>query len=169
MGNTIFLTACVMAASVPLLPSPPPAPAQYEFPGWPESFENRPITRLGLEAREQRFMSDYPGRMARFTDGEREIVLRFVAEQTRKLHPSSDCFKAIGYGIEPQPLWIDGAGIRWGCFKAVRGDEKLWVYERIHDDRGNSWPDVSAWYWAVVLNRASGPWWAVTVAQKQRR
>jgi hypothetical protein len=35
------------------------------------------------------------GRIAHFTDGEREAVLRRVTKATRKLHPASDCIAGV--------------------------------------------------------------------------
>jgi hypothetical protein len=40
------------------------------------------------------------------------------------------------------------------------------VYERIYDVAGNSWSDVSAWYWAALLGKSAGPWWSVVIAEK---
>jgi hypothetical protein len=170
-SNAFYLVACLLAALVPWasLNSKPQGgdeTASKAFPGWPTHFEGRELTALPLQERERRFASDFPGRIARFTDGKREIIIRWVTEATRKLHPASDCFEGIGYSIHPQPLRVDGAGERWGSFTAVRRDEKLRVYERIYTDTGQSWTDVSAWYWAADEN-AAGAWWAVTVAENE--
>jgi len=169
MRSTLFIIACLAAGFSPLLPTSERAPQKFDFPGWPDHFEGRALTLLPLTDRETRFEKDYPGRIGRFSDGEREVVLRFVAEKTRQLHPSAECFKAIGYEVAFKPMWIDKESIRWGCFNARRGNEELWVYERIHDDTGNSWTDVSAWYWSATLRNTEGPWWAVTIAESRPR
>jgi len=39
--------------------------------GWPAALDGRPITALPLTAREARFVSGFPGRVGRFTDGRR--------------------------------------------------------------------------------------------------
>jgi hypothetical protein len=168
----IYVGACVLAFLAPWLSAVPKhaagqhAPADA-FPGWPTHFEGRALTQLPLSERETRFGGDFPGRVARFTDGRREVIIRFVKEATRKLHPASDCFAGIGYRVRPLPLKIDEAGARWGSFTAERGDEKFLVHERLYADAGGSWEDVSAWYWAAVGGSSPGPWWAVTVAERE--
>ena len=172
-----FLLLCLGAAWVPLLPSwrvaqPPATPAPllaaaqvaHSFPGWPSQFQQHKLTQLPLSALEQQFQKDFPGQIGRFSDGKREIILRWINQASRRLHPASDCFKANGYSVQPQALTSSGAE-RWSSFLARRGSEKLLVSERIHDAKGQQWSDVSAWYWAVQLGKTSGPWWAVTVAQ----
>jgi hypothetical protein len=160
----VFLVACGLAALVPL-PGARSAPASTaEFPGRPSHFEGRPLRELSLGPTEKRFAIDFPGRIGRFTDGEREVVIRWVSSETRKLHPAVDCFRGVGYSVTPTPLSIDAAGSRWGTFVATRGDERLEVRERVYDASGHHWTDVSAWYWAAALGKSDGPWWAITVA-----
>lgn len=133
------------------------------FPGWPASFEGRKLTPLPLTAIEERFQQNFPGRVGRFSDGQREIVIRWVDQGTRKLHASSDCFKANGYKLDMQPVKIV-EDQRWSGFIASRGTQQLQVRERIADSGGGQWSDVSAWYWAAQLGQTKGPWWAITVA-----
>ena len=167
----VYAGACALAFLAPWLSASPKPPgggsAEAVFPGWPTHFEGRALTRLPLSEREVRFGGDFPGRLARFTDGRREVIIRFVTGATRKLHPASDCFAGIGYRVRPMPLKVDEAGARWGGFTAERGVEKFLVYERIYAEAGGSWEDVSAWYWAAVGGNGLGPWWAVTVAERQ--
>ena len=161
-----FVIACIAAASAPMaLRDKDAAPATRAFPGWPETFEDRELTPLPLSPLEERFQQDFPGRLARFSDGNREIILRWIVGESRKLHPSSDCFKAAGYAVAWQPIKRNGFE-RWSVFIATRGKEKLLVSERIVDQSGRQWTDVSAWYWAAQMRDSRGPWWAVTVAQK---
>lgn len=169
-----YVGACVLAALAPWLWSAPggvapggAAAAARDFPGWPTQFEGRELRRLPLSEREERFGGEFPGLVARFTDGEREIIVRFVNGPTRRLHPASDCFAGLGYGVRPLPLKVDGAGARWGSFAAERGGERLLVRERVYADSGGAWADVSSWYWAAASGSARGPWWAVTVAERQ--
>jgi len=171
-----FGALCTAAAAAPLLSGPlnlqsmlhgalprVPRGAAGAFPGWPLQFEGASLTALPLSALEQRFQANFPGRVGRFTDGRREIILRWVAEGSRKLHAASDCFKANGHALTPQPIAVSG-GQRWSGFIARKKGQRLLVRERIHDAAGAQWSDVSAWYWAVQLGRSQGPWWAVTVA-----
>jgi hypothetical protein len=143
-------------------------PVTQNFPGWPAQIAGRSLRMLPLGSIEQRFAEDFPGRIARFGDGEREIVIRWVAQETRRLHPASDCFRGSGYAVKPQPLIVDNDGVRWGSFIATRGSEQLTVRERIYDGAGHQWTDVSAWYWAAATGKSQGPWWALTIASKQR-
>jgi hypothetical protein len=167
-STRVLFFACVVAAVVPLWGArPQPAPVG-NFPGWPTQFAGKPLRELPLGPMEQRFAADFPGRIGRFGDGEGEIVIRWVAQETRKLHPASDCFRGNGYSITPQPLRVDGDGVRWGAFLAKRGALQLDVRERIYDGSGNQWTDVSAWYWAATTGKSVGPWWAITVASAAR-
>ena len=168
-GNLFYIVVCVIAALMPFLPAntePSGSAAGAVFPGWPAEFEGQTLTPLPLTEIEQTFNSDFPGKIARFTDGKREIVIRWVTEATRKLHPSSDCFQGLGYNVKPLALHRDEKGSLWSKFAASKGNERLRVYERIHSDAGESWTDVSAWYWAA-LKQNSGSWWAITVAEKE--
>lgn len=169
LAGILFALACGLAALAPLAGRGAPSSLEADaFAGWPASFEDRPLKELPLSPVEQRFGDQFPGRVARFTDGNREIIMRWVAEGTRKLHPASDCFKANGYAIAPLPIKVAGKQ-RWSGFVATRGTQALEVRERIYDASGAQWSDVSAWYWAVQLGQTSGPWWAVTVAQAQAK
>jgi hypothetical protein len=162
----VLLVACLIAAAVPLLGLKAGAAVGQEFPGWPTHFEGKPLRALPLGPLEQRFAAEFPGRIARFSDGEREIVFRWISGETRMLHPASDCFRAIGFSVTPQPLRVEPGGERWGGFIAARGGQRLGVSERIHDDRGNQWTDVSSWYWSAATGKSRGPWWAVTFATR---
>ena len=160
----LFAMACLIAAAMPLLDTSSPAPVTADFPGWPTRYEGKLLQSLPLTALERRFAENFPGRVGRFSDGEREIVMRWVSSETRKLHPAADCFRGSGYSITPQPIEVDGNGARWGGFIAVRGTVRIDVRERIYDAAGNSWTDVSSWYWAALRGQSQRPWWAVTVA-----
>jgi hypothetical protein len=166
----LHLTACALVAMAPLLPSPRPPVADAtaaSFPGWPATFEGRDLRPLPPTDLDARFVRDLPGRVKRFTDGEREIVVRWSSEPTRLVHPAAVCFRADGWDVEPRPLLVDEAGRAWGRFLATRADERLDVRERVEDATGASWPEPTAWYWASILGRTSGPAWAWTVARRE--
>jgi MYXO-CTERM domain-containing protein len=164
----LFALAAVAAALAPLVSSDRTVTgaAAREFPDWPASFEGRPLVPLALSTREARFAEGFPGRIARFSDGNREIILRWVGEPTRKLHPAADCFKGSGYAIEPLPLRNDVAGGAFGCFRATKGAEAMTVCERIEGPNGATWSDASSWYWAALLGQSQGPWLSVVVGEK---
>jgi len=163
-----FLVLLAIGAVQPLLittSDPAAKSTRYPFPGWPRTFDGRPLTTLSLDEGERVFAAAFPGRIGRFTDGTREFIIRWVARPTRKLHPASDCYRALGYAVDPAPLRIDGDQRRWSGFTATRQAYRVRVSERIVDESGNGWTDVSAWYWSALLQRTAGPWWAVTVAE----
>ena len=165
-SHFVFLAACVVAALVPLLgKSARPNPSAGQFPGWPTEIDSEPLTPLTPTAGELRFERDFAGRIARFTDGRREIALRWVSEPTRSLHPAEECLKATGYDVQPRPIHVDAEGKRWSCLVAMRGIQALHVRERIYDGAGRSWADVSSWYWDALRGHSPGPWWAVTIAE----
>lgn len=167
MGRGALIIALAAAAFAPFAARRAPAGISMDaFPGWPAEFEGRPMRLLPLAGREAGFVRGFPGRIGRFSDGTNEIVVRWVVEPTRKLHPSADCFRGLGYAIVPADSSRDAAGRRWSAFLAVKGGETLLVRELIEGPDGRSWSDVASWYWPAALGRAPGPWWAFTVARK---
>lgn len=167
-ASLFYIFACAVAALVPLLSAEPGRSTLNDpvFPGWPFQFDGKVLTALPLTELEQRFAKDFPGRIGRFSDGRREIVIRWVTEPTRKLHPASDCFQGIGYSVKPLALHRDTSNSLWSSFVATKGNYRVRVYERINSDAGETWSDVSAWYWSA-LRDGSGSWWAVTIAEKE--
>ena len=136
------------------------------FPGWPGRYEGRDLTELPLTQREAAFVKDFPGKVGRFSDGDREVIIRWVRAPTRRLHASADCFRGSGYKVTPIAARRDAAGAPMGCFRAGQGGSDLIVCEMIRDGSGESWPDVSAWYWNAVLGASTGPWWSFVVAER---
>ena len=165
--GVLHLAVCAVAAAVPLLLAAPGESGSRVDRGnvvWPEKFEGRVLARLPLSERELKFSDGFPGHIARFSDGQREIIIRYVTKATRMLHAASDCLRGVGFSITPSALEVDANGNKWSAFRAARGADVLNVRERIYDEQGESWTDVSAWYWSIVMGRAAGPSWAVTVA-----
>ncbi len=173
----LFILACAWAALVPLLAGP-----RSEAGGtdatlpWPTHWEGRPLRPLPLTAQEMGFTGAFPGSIARFTDGSMEILFRRVDRPTRKLHPSSDCLRASGYSIHPLPAEMAAQGGAWSCFRAGRKDGSLRVRERVvagngvsgtqGHQAGESWTDVSSWYWNALWGRTQGPWTAITLSTR---
>jgi len=161
-----FLLAVTLAALAPLWDKAGTASAVGAgFPGWPLDYDGRPLTQMPLTGREAAFAQDFPGRVGRFSDGKREIIIRWVGAPTRRLHPAADCFRAIGFSIEPLPTRSDGRGAAMACFRASRKHETMAVCELIRDEQGQSWPDVSGWYWHALLGWSVAPWWSFVVAE----
>lgn len=169
MAKIVFIIACALAFLAPVVltkRTPQNAGGDSEFRNFPTHFEGRLLRDLGLSERERFFLEDFPGQIGRFTDGNREIVIRRVTEPTRKLHPANDCFRAVGYTTTPLPLKIGADQKRWSCFSAIKANESLRVCERIEDTLGGEWTDVSSWYWAAIW-KSEGEWWAYTVAERE--
>lgn len=133
---------------------------------WPHEFEGRTLTPQAILS-EPSNLKDFTGKLARFTDGRNEVLFREVQSATRQLHSSADCFQGSGFSIEPMALFRDEGGRIWSRFQARRKDETLVVREIVSDrSSGQSWSDVSAWYWAALLGKTRGPWLATTVATR---
>ncbi len=168
-GALVYVLSCLAAAAVPWVIQPQLTQNNFAgFSGWPDKFEGRPVTELALSERDRVLARGFPGRVAKFTDGTRSILFRWIAGETRKLHPASDCFRGIGYSVRPRPLVVDGSGKRWGGFEASRKGQVVRVRERIEDAAGGEWTDVSSWYWAAALGRTKGPWFSVVVVEADR-
>jgi hypothetical protein len=130
----------------------------------PPGLQGQDLQRLALSPTEQRFSRNFPGTIARYGDGQREVIVRWVRSATRQLHPAADCFRGLGYAVESARLTIDAEQQTWRCFQARRGIRSKQICERIQDPFGRAWTDTSAWYWDAILGRSSGPWWAITIA-----
>jgi hypothetical protein len=160
----LLFLLCLTAALVPLRSTT----AQYNndsdtFPGWSSAPLPTGLTSVAPSAREARFAAGFPGQVGVFTDGTRTYVVRWVRTSTRKLHPASDCLRALGYEVKPTPIFAASDGTHWGTSSAQRGTEQLRMRERIVESTGREWTDVSAWFWSAALGHNAGPWWAVTI------
>lgn len=137
------------------------APPAAEFP---MEWEGRPMRPLALTEVETRFARQFPGTLARLTDGRQVLVLRTVLRPTRMLHPAADCYRGVGWTIDRQQLQPDGENRLWRCFEAERGGRRMRVCEHIVDAQGRVFTDTSSWFWAAALEQSRGPWKALTVA-----
>lgn len=165
LSSILLYSLCICAATVPLfahtsnavqLSMPPPA--------WPKEILGHPVTAVHALEEEKAFAAEFPGQMRRFTDGSNSYFVRIVNKETRQLHPSSDCFKGMGYSIEPQPLVVSSDGTHWSSFIARKGSECYKIMEQLHDKHGHAWADVSQWYWHALMHETEGPWCDITVA-----
>lgn len=166
----LFLFASAWAGLDPWLagsrPVHPPAGDLRADLAWPTHWEGRSLAPLPLTGMERRFAGDFPGGLARFSDGTRELLFRRVARPTRKLHPSADCLRSAGYRIKPLPAERGPGGRTWSRLRADREGVSLAVSEIILDADGASWSDVSSWYWHAALGKSRGPWLAVTASRR---
>lgn len=161
---TTFALLAAAAVLLPFLESASPADGGPPAP-WPTRFEGRAIVRLAPAPEDRLLARSFPGHVARFSDGRRQIVLRQVNAPTRRLHPAGDCFRAVGYAIGPSPMRVAPGGGPASCFTATRGGRTLRVCEQILGADGASWPDISSWYWPALAGTASGPWLATLTVE----
>lgn len=163
----LMVLLLALAAALPLLaPTPSRAEGTTRHVEWPTQWDGRTLRPLAMSEVEQRFAARFPGAIARFSDGERVIVLRRVEQPTRMLHPAADCFRGLGYAIERAGLERDAQQRLWRCFEAQgRDGRRLRVCERIEAEDGASFIDPSSWFWAAALGQSSGPWQAITVVE----
>jgi hypothetical protein len=162
----LMIVALLLAAALPLFMPRHEAQAATPHVEWPREWDGRELRPLATTAVEQRFAARFPGAIARFSDGERVLVLRRVRQPTRMLHPAADCFRGLGYRIEQARLERDPRQRLWRCFEAQAGDgQRLRVCERITADDGTAFVDPSSWFWAAALGRSTGPWQAVTLVE----
>ncbi len=132
-----------------------------DFPGWPKEYNGQILQQVPPKKADAAFYQEFPGKIKCFSQGERRIIIRWVEKPTRQLHPSSDCFRGLGYDITYKPLETDMNGVRRSCFGAAKDGKSLAVKERIYDDAGGNWTDISSWYWAALLGKTHGPWWSI--------
>ncbi len=161
----VLLPVCMAWGAVASWARPPAqsAPVNQGFE-LPSQWQGQALRPLALSEVEQRFARQFPGTLARMTDGRQVLVLRAVRRPTRMLHPAADCYQGLGYRIARQQLQLDDERRLWRCFEAWRGGQHLRVCERIVDAQGAGFTDTSAWYWAALLGQSQGPWQAITVA-----
>lgn len=163
----LMVLLLALAAALPLLaPTASRADVATRHVEWPTQWDGRTLRPLAMSEVEQRFAARFPGAIARFSDGERVIVLRRVEQPTRMLHPAADCFRGLGYAIERAGLERDAQQRLWRCFEAQgRDGQRLRVCERIEAEDGASFIDPSSWFWAAALGQSAGPWQAITVVE----
>jgi hypothetical protein len=166
LGAIVFALGLLAMSTAPLLPRTQAVPhTVVEEPLWPSRIEGAAVLELPLSKTETQFAMNFPGRIKRFTDGRRVFILRWVTYTTRKLHPAADCFRGLGYEVQPRGIVIDKSEREWGLTLAKQNGRTLRVTERIEDGAGNAWTDSQTWFWAAAFGRTSGPWRATTVVE----
>lgn len=164
-----FAWGCIVAAALSWLPRPGADVAEHRPAAdvsWPVTFDDAPLEPLRSSATERAFAADFPGAIARFRAGSGEVVLRHVVEATRRLHPAADCLRATGHAVVATGPIVDERGRLWSTAVASKDGRRWRVRERIVDDRsGQVFTDASSWWWAALLERSTGPWWAWTVLE----
>jgi hypothetical protein len=152
----VLAAAAALASSVARPHARPPVPAVP--PVWPTEFEGRRLVSEALTARETRLGAGFAGSIARFSDGERQYVLRWLEGVPRGYHSAIDCYRGLGFAIEPQPRWLDAGGRAWSAFEAVRGAERLRGLERVETATATrAWTEPTDWFVDALLGRVEEP------------
>lgn len=148
-------------------PDPHPGSGQRSSVSWPAEFEGQPLRHLPLSTMERSFAAAFPGAIAHFQCGDRQVILRQANRATRKLHRSATCLRAAGFQTGPEAVERHG-GTPWSAYRATRGGRTIRVREQIRASRdpGATWTDVSLWFWHASLHPDEGPWLAVTVLEE---
>ena len=129
---------------------------------WPEEILGEKIIETPLSDQDKIFLTDFPGKVARFRSTNKEYSLRYITRPSRKLHSSAVCLSSNAAEISYLPLWEDRQGRRWSQFKAKWKRKNLLVKEIIIDKNHKSSSDASSWYWQAILNKSDGPWLSIT-------
>ena len=161
-----FYLACAIAAIIPFFTQQKSTLKQEEQ--WPTTYEGQKLRPLPLTGSELEFARNFPGSIAVFQTDKQTIILRRVRQATRQLHPAADCYRASGFKITNLHREIDGAGAAWNVLLAQKSTRQLQVRERIYDENGQSYTDVSQWYWAALWGQSKGPWWSITTVATLR-
>lgn len=161
----LYVLACAAAASAPLLADARPAP--HPFPGWPSQLDGRTLTRLADTPEETRFYAGQPTRHARFSDGQRVVLMRWADSRIEGFHLAGPCFRAFGFSLqELTPRAGAGAGARAeSCFRATRGGLVQRVCEHIRDGKGRTFASMQAWHLAQLLESTEPPYLGVSVVE----
>ena len=126
LRRVIFWIACAAVAGLPVVtPTGNRTPRPAAFPGWPATFEGCSLVPASLTDFDRSVAARFPGQIGRFHLDGRVVLLRWLAEPSRGLHPAADCFRGSGYQVRPLPVWAAPSGSRWGCLHAERGAERL--------------------------------------------
>lgn len=160
---TVYCLLCLVAGSAPLVQARSvDASLAIKPDPWHDRAEQYSLKRIPLSSLERQFQSRFPGEIAKFSDGQSEIIFRTIKSPTRQLHPAEDCLKGTGYKLSKDCLTKDDQGVLWHTLIAERDQRKLNVSERIIDHHGHSWLRASDWYWAAMIGQTKGPWLSIT-------
>lgn len=165
-NNKYFFVACGIAAIIPFFTPQKSATKQEEQ--WPTTYEGQKLRPLPLTGSELEFARNFPGSIAVFQTDKQTIIIRRVRQATRQLHPAADCYRASGFKINNLHRETDGAGMAWNVLLAKKNTRQLQVRERIYDENGQNYTDVSQWYWAALWGQSKGPWWSITTVTALR-
>jgi len=150
-----FVLLLVIVSLSPLITSSTQKQHHAQNVTFPTQLEGQSLRPRPLSPRDIPYLKGFPGELRTFQTPTREILIRFVAKATRKLHSATDCYKGLGYEIE-----VLERNRTWARYRATKDRRSYIVEERIRDADGELYYDVGAWYWAAKLGLSEGPWWS---------
>jgi hypothetical protein len=153
-----YVLACAAAAAAPLVADARPAPPPFR--GWPRQLEGRPLTQLADTPEEARFYAEHPTRHARFSDGQRIILMRWADSRIEGFHLAGPCFRAFGFQLEELPSRSSES-----CFRAKRAGVTQRVCEHIRDGKGRTFASMEAWHLAQMLRTTEPPYVGVSIVE----
>jgi hypothetical protein len=160
----VLFISCLVAALVPLTENKKIGKISTTFIT-PPGVDLSNFTEVQLIDKEKLLETSFPGATKRFESANQQLIVRYIVEPSRKVHPAEMCFRAWGYKI----VWRPGRGGKNGrssCFEAEREGKRCLVCEQVIATDAESFPDVSAWYYQAILGRTKGPWWSLLEVQK---
>lgn len=155
-----FFLACAIAAIIPFFTRQNSPVKEKEQ--WPTTYEGQKLRPIPLTGSELQFARNFPGSIAVFHTDKQTIIIRRVRQATRQLHPAADCYRASGFRITNLHRETDETGMAWNALLAQKSTRQLQVRERIYDENGQNYSEVSQWYWAALWGQSKGPWVSVT-------
>lgn len=184
--SALLPATAMLAGLAPLIPARTSPPRlRGGFPGWPARWLGQPLERLPDTAMDRRWAAVAPGPLARFAlaDGS-ELLLRWVDQPGREVHPPEDCYRGNGYRVASMPpvhapVAVPGTGaaarqgeaVIWRRFRAEREGAAWEVRGVIVSRTGETYPDSGWWWWRVMGPgaRDRGPWWVITTQNRYRQ
>ena len=137
-----------------------------DFPGWPGKFEGKALVEEPLKGGEALFGARFPGKIARFRAGDDVVIMRWTCRATHRVHPLAVCLRANGWNVEPMPMARRADG-DWSAFRAQKGLCSFEVREQVRAADGETFADVSSWFWCAFLGRSRSPWLVVSVVHPE--
>ena len=165
----LLLIVCVLAASMPWLRAPADLAAAgvaHGFTAWPDRVGTLSLESAPLQDEDRRLLRGFPGQLARFDAEGRHVLAWWTDAPSHQVHSIRECYRGLGYDIEPEPARpAFGAGT-WGRFLATRGAERLLIHEQVRDGAREEHSSIPAWYWSAVFGASPAPYTAWVVVER---
>jgi exosortase/archaeosortase family protein len=166
----VFAAAAAAAALSPLFVSQTSISASNAHAkiDWPKFWNGSALIPQPMPDEVAKYLQDFPGDWAQFeweATG-KSVLLRICEVPTRKLHSAENCYLAMGGKCHAEASRKDDNGHVWSRFKYTSpADSVVYVQQcyfsisnpprgdalEVWLDGAQSWPDISAWYWAASL------------------